>query len=210
MRLSKLAATALAVTVVVTGGRARASSVDELLASAARHVAAGDEEIALRRYTDALDLDPTCEACYLGLGALREKRADWSEADRVYSAGLLRRVTPGPLLTARARVRWASGRRAEAIVDLEEAMARDATPEGLRQLVVYEGELHLVPAQLRAARRLLALAETSGEDARVREARVLVAALVIVAGPVDPVAAPTRPDAARRALARAARMVSDR
>ncbi len=197
-------------TLALSGGRAHASSVDELLASAARHVAAGDEEVALRRYTDALELDPTCEACYLGLGSLREKRADWGEADRVYTAGLVRRVAPAPLLAARARARWAGGRRAEAASDLEEAMDRDPTAEGLRRLIAYEGELHRAPGQLRAARRLLALGEAQGDATLVREARVLVAALVIVADSLDPVARPVKPDAARRALARAARALTDK
>lgn len=190
---------------VAVASPASASSVDELLASAQRHVAAGEEEIALRRYTDAIEIDPFCEACYLGLGALREKRGDYREADRVYTVALLHRLTPTPMLMARARARWAMGYREAALLDLEEAMTREPGPDGLRHLVAYYGELHAIPAQLRVARQLLAYGEKAADEAVVREARVLVAALTIVAGPVDPVTQPVRPDPTRRALARAAR-----
>lgn len=184
---------------------AAASSVDELLASAERHMAAGEEEIALRRYTDALTLDPTCEACYLGLGALREKRVDLREADRVYTAALIRRVPPAGVLIARARVRWAMGLREEALADLEDSVSRQPGAEGLRRLAGYYGELRMVPAQLRVARQLLALGEKFGDDTIVREARISSTALALVAGPADPVTQPVKPDPIRRALAKAAR-----
>lgn len=204
VRVRWAAASAVLAFAMTVGGPASASSVDELLASAQRHIAAGEEEIALRRYTDAIEIDPTCEACYLGLGALREKRGDYREADRVYTVALLRRLSPTPMLMARARARWAMAQREAALVDLEEAMLREPGADGLRHLVAYYGELRAVPAQLRVARQLLAYGEKAGDEAVIREARVLVAALAIVAGPADPVTQPIRPDATRRALSRAA------
>ncbi len=196
---------ALALVAITVSQVARASSIDELLASAERHIAAGEEEIALRRYTDALTLDPTCEACYLGLGALREKRVDLREADRVYTAALVRRVPPVAVLIARARVRWALGFREDALADLEDAVSREPGAEGLRRLGGYYAELRMVPARLRVARQLLALGERNADEAIIREARILSTALALVAGPADPVTQPVKADAVRRALAKAAR-----
>lgn len=184
---------------------ARASSVDELIAIAERHAAQGEEAVALRRYADALEIDPTCEACYLGLGAVREKMGDLREADRVYTAGLLRRVPEAAILAARARVRWGMGLRELALADLEDSVLRAPEGEGLHRLLGYYGQLHASLAQLRVARQLLALGERRQDEAMVREASVIVKALVIVAGSADPVThPPLRPDAARRALAQAA------
>jgi tetratricopeptide (TPR) repeat protein len=179
--------------------------VDELLASAERSLAQGNEEVAIRRYSEALALDGTCEPCFLGLGALREKRGDLKEAERVYSAALLRRADFPDVRIARARVRWRLERREDAVADLEEAAARTPRADVFRELVSKYRELRQVPAQLRAARQLLSFAEHAQDDALAQEARVLVTALVLVAGPTDPVAQPTTPDHVRRALARATR-----
>lgn len=194
----------LAITTVIglSGSVAGASSIDELLASAERHAAQGNEEVALRRYTEALSLDGTCEACFLGLGALRERRGDLAEAERVYGAALIRRPDLGGVRIARARVRWKLGRRDEALADLEDAASRTARPDVLRELIARYREIGQVPAQLRAARQLLAAGERMQDASILREAQVLVAALTLVAGPLDPVSQPVAPDATRRALAR--------
>lgn len=186
-------------------GAAQASSIDELLASAERHAATGNEEVALKRYTEALALDGTCEACFLGLGGLREKRGDLREADRVYSAGLLRRPDVVAVRVARARVRWKLGLRTEALADLEDAAGRTPRVEVLRELGARYRELAQFPAQLRVARQLLALGERTQDAALIREAQVLVTALVLLAEPMDPAAQPVGPDPVRKAIARAAR-----
>ncbi len=192
----------LAVVVFAAASPAHASSVDELLASAERHAAAGNEEVALLRFTEALALDGTCEPCFLGLGSLREKRGDLREAERVYSAALVRRPDLHGVRVARARVRWKLGLRDEAVADLEDLAARTPRADALRELGSRYRELGQIPAQLRIARQLLALGERTQDSALVREGQVLVSALVILAGPSDPVTQPIAPDPVRRALAR--------
>src|SRR4051812_20756901 len=67
---------------------ARASSALELVRMARAHEVAKEDDLALRRYMEAIALDPTCEEAYLGLGALRARRGDLREADTVYSLAL--------------------------------------------------------------------------------------------------------------------------
>src|SRR5260221_6630083 len=65
---------------------------------------AGDELTALKRYSDALAIDPSFEDAYLALGTLRAKRGELVEADQVFSTGLLHRPTSAALLLGRAKV----------------------------------------------------------------------------------------------------------
>ncbi len=95
---------ALAVLVTVASPHvAAASSAEELVREARAHDAAHKEELALRRYTEALSLDPTLADAYLGLGELRARRGDAREAERVYSVAM--EHVPGlrPALAGRAR-----------------------------------------------------------------------------------------------------------
>src|SRR3954470_18338122 len=79
---------ALALAVASVSPTASASSAVELVKIARAHEAARQEDLAVRRYMEALSLDPTCEDAYLGLGSLRTRRGDLREADRVYSVAL--------------------------------------------------------------------------------------------------------------------------
>ena len=63
---------------------AAASSALELVRMAHVHETAREDDVAIRRYMEALALDATCEDAYLGLGALRARLGDLREADRVY------------------------------------------------------------------------------------------------------------------------------
>jgi hypothetical protein len=82
--LRPLAAVSALVVVMVSSDRpAWASSALELVQSARAHERAHEEDLALRRYMEALSLDPTCEEAYLGLGSLRARRGDLRESERV-------------------------------------------------------------------------------------------------------------------------------
>src|SRR5262249_41928699 len=67
---------------------AATSSAAELVREARAHEAAREDELAIRRYSEALSIDPTYGDAYLGLGALRLRRGDAREAERVYSVAL--------------------------------------------------------------------------------------------------------------------------
>lgn len=183
---------------------ASASSALSLVKIARAHESAHEEDLALRRYTEALGLDPTCEEAYIGLGQLRARRGDLREAERVYNVAL--EHLPG-LRTARigrAYVRRALGARNEAIEDLLAGAEED--PATLRILAGWYGEEGQTPAQLAVWRRIVGRAEASQDAALLHEARTTVRALLILVGPADPAAEPAATDRAfRRFLARLAR-----
>jgi len=197
------------VAALVAGGpvlarEAHASSALELVRIARAHEASREDDIALRRYMEALSLDPTCEEAYLGLGNLRARRGDLREAERVYSVALEHLPGLRAARLGRAYVRRALGARREAIDDLL-AGGGDDDPSTLRVLAGWYGEDGQTPAQLAVWRRVLARAEGAGDAALVREARANVRALVILVGPADPAAAPATDDPVRRLTATLAR-----
>lgn len=167
---------------------ASSASALELVRSARAAEANNDEARALRRYTDALGLDPTCEEAYLGLGALRVRRGDLREAERVYSVALAHLPQSRVATLERARVRWTLGAREEAAHDIEAAAVDD--PPVLKELAVWYGELGQAPAQLAVWRRILVFAQAHGESPLLTEARLTVRALQILVDHADPVVAP--------------------
>ncbi|MGO9833933.1 MAG: tetratricopeptide repeat protein [Polyangiaceae bacterium] len=184
---------------------AGASSADELVLQARAHEATHEDDIAVRRYSDALMLDPTNVDAWLGLGALRVKLGDPVEADRVYSAALERVPSLRRALLGRARARWALGHHVEAEEDLETFAAQDGDLGALRELAGWFGSDGRTPAQLATWRRLLAAATRLGDAALAAEARRMVRALVILVDGADPASSPVDPDPARQAMARIAR-----
>jgi tetratricopeptide (TPR) repeat protein len=197
-------------------GRADASSsADELVHQAREHEAAHEEDVAVRRYTEALSIEPTNPDAWLGLGALRMKLGDPSEAERVYAAALDRVPSLRPALVGRARARWALGRHAEAESDLEAYALPGDDIASLRELAQWYGSDGRTPAQLAIWRRLLRIASAGAgangtatrDDALISEARRMVRALVILVDGADPASSPVDPDWARRAMARIARSV---
>ena len=182
---------------------ASASSALELVRMARAHEQQNAEDLALRRYTEALALDPTCEEAYLGLGALRARRGDLREADRVYSVGL--EHVPGFRAARRGRayVRRALGMRTEAIDDLLYESENDV--RALRVLATWYGEDGQTPAQLSVWRRIATRAEQSSDGVLLHEARTMVRALVILVGPADPAAAPPDAQGIRRVVASVAK-----
>ena len=196
--LRPLVAGSLAMLVLTAAGDASASSALELVRSARAHEQAHEEDLALRRYMEALSLDPTCAEAYLGLGSLRARRGDLHESERVYSVALERVPGLRAARLARAYVRRALGAKAQAAEDLLMGAEDDIT--GLRILASWHGEDGQTPAQLAVWRLIAARAEAARHAALAQEARTMVRALVILVGTADPAASPPDDDRGLRRL----------
>jgi len=181
------------------------SSADELVLQAHAHEATHEDDVAVRRYCDALAIDPVNPQAWLGLGALRVKLGDLLEAERVYSAALERLPSLREALGGRARTRWALGEHVAAEADLETYATQGGDLAALKELAEWFGADGRTPAQLATWRRLLAAATRLGDVRLEAEARRMVRALVILADGVDPASSPIDPDSTRRALAHVAR-----
>jgi tetratricopeptide (TPR) repeat protein len=207
-RLPTLAATAASLTVLFSSGAASAtaSSALELVRSAHAHEQAHEDDLALRRYMEALALDPTCEEAYLGLGSLRARRGDAREAERVYSMALEHLPALRAARLGRAYVRRSLGANVEATEDLLTGAEDDVA--ALRILASWHAEDGQRPAQLSVWRHIAALAEASQNAALLHEARTMVRALVIVVGTADPAAFP--PDERDRGVRRTISAVAKR
>jgi tetratricopeptide (TPR) repeat protein len=196
----------LAASLAADGALADSSSADELVRQGREHEIAHEEDIALRRYTEALTIEPNHADAWLGLGALRMKLGEASEAERVYAAALERIPSLRGALEGRARARWALGRHPEAEADLEAyATSGAGDVRALRELAGWFGTDGRLPAQLATWRRILAIASRIDDVALEREARRMVRALIILVDGADPASSPVDPDPTRRALAQIAR-----
>ncbi|HEY6459139.1 MAG TPA: tetratricopeptide repeat protein [Polyangiaceae bacterium] len=197
---------ALALALSLVAARAGAtSSSDELVRQARAHEAAHRDDLAVRRYMEALELDPTAEDAWLGLGALRLRTGEPAEAERVYDAALQRVPLLRRAVAGRAHARWAQGRHGEAEADLDAYATSESDGNALRELAGWYGSDGRAPAQLAVWRRLLAMAVQADDAPSEKEARRMVRALVILATGADPAAWPAEPDPTRRALAHMAR-----
>jgi tetratricopeptide (TPR) repeat protein len=181
------------------------SSSDELVRQARAHEAAHDDDVAVRRYMEALSIEPTNADAWMGLATLRMRLGDIAEAERVYSSAIDRIPSLYGALEGRARARWALGRHSDAETDLAAYATIEGNAAALRELAGWYGLDGRAPAQLAIWRRLLAMALDQVDAASEREARRMVRALVIVVDGADPASSPVAPDATRRALAAIAR-----
>lgn len=182
-----------------------ASAADELVRQAQAHEAAREDDLALRRYTEALSLDTSNADAWLGLGELRTRLGDPAEAERVYGAALARLPSLHGALAGRARARWRMGHHADAEADLLAYAEAMDTQDAYRQLAEWFAVDGRVPAQLATWRRLLALADRDTDARSFREASRMVRALVILADGTDPASSPLDADPTRRALGSIAR-----
>lgn len=182
------------------------SSARELVRRAAEYRKRGEGALALAEYNEALRLDPSYADAYLGLASTREAMGDLGEAERVYDLAARSSEGRADALTGRARVRRALGRDADAIRDLEAAVALAPDPARLKLLASWYVERRTWPAALVAWRRVQALLEAENGPEH-DEARVRVQALTLLASDSDPVALGADGDAGwvRRALATIAR-----
>lgn len=204
--LRPLAAALAASMVLSIEAPASASSAVELVRAARRHEQAQQDELALRRYTEALALDATCEEAYLGLGSLRARRGDLRESERVYSMALEHIPTLRAARVARAYVRRALGDTTGAREDLLTGAEDDI--EALRVLATWHGEDGQAPAQLAIWRRVAARAEATHQATLLHEARTMVRALVVIVGTADPAASP--PDERDRGFRRTVSVIARR
>jgi tetratricopeptide (TPR) repeat protein len=184
---------------------AGAASSEELVLQARAHEAAHEEDIALRRYTEAIEVDSTNGAAWTGLGELRFRLGEPAEAERVFTAALQRDPHLHRALLGRARARWALGEHARAEMDLEAYANTRRDSDAYRELAAWFGVDGRTPAELATWRRLLAAATREGDAAAIDEARRMVRSLVILVDGADPAACPADSDSTRRALARIAR-----
>jgi tetratricopeptide (TPR) repeat protein len=186
-----------------TAGReARASSTaDELVRQARAHEAAHEDDVAVRRYMDALNVDRTSGEAWMGLGALRMKLGEPAEAERVYDTALAEVPALHEAQRARAHARWLLGRHGEAEDDLESYALREKDLGALRDLADWFGADGRFPAELATWRRILSMARDAGDPSLEREAARMVRALVVLVGGADPATSPVDPDATRRAMA---------
>jgi tetratricopeptide (TPR) repeat protein len=148
----------------------------------------GDLAQALSEYTQSLAIDSTLGEAYLRLGALRERMGDAREAALVYSEAVRLGDTRARALVQRSRLFRAAGRGAEALRDLEAAVALEPNREALSELANDYVELHAFAAALFTVRRLLASAQVSGDNAAEQSARLEVRALRVLAAETDPTA----------------------
>ena len=197
---------AFAIALLVTA-RAHAGACEDLTAAARNHEAHGDGDVALRQYSEAITLDPTCATGWLGLASLRSRMGDVAEAERVYTAALSHLPTLAEAIAARARARWQLGRTDEAEDDMLHFAEKSAPSDrgralaALEELARWYGSVRQTAAQLGVWRRILSLADGS-DEATFTRARVHVAALVAVVATADPVTHPPRVDLLRSVAAR--------
>jgi tetratricopeptide (TPR) repeat protein len=180
-------------------------SSDELVRQARAHEAAHEDDVAVRRYMEALDLDATAEDAWLGLGALRMRLGEPVEAERVYDAALQRVPLLRRAIAGRAHALWAQGRHPQAETDLDAYATVTDDAGALRELAAWYGTDGRTPAQLATWRRLLEMAVRAGDPPAEHEARRMVRALVILADGVDPASSLPQHDPTRRGLALIAR-----
>ncbi len=167
--------------------------------------ARGDIAQALTSYDEAVRTDSTLGAAAMRLGGLRERMGDPHEAELLYTHALSAPETCADAYYARSQLRSLARRRAEALADLAESVALSPVPERERVLAGWYVEARLWPPALAMWRALAAHAELTGDQAKLREARVTVAALSWLASDTDPVlAGVSSTDWVRRSLARSA------
>ena len=180
----------------------------ELVREAHRHVAAQRDDLAVRRYTEALSLAPTLPDAYLGLADVRLRQGDAREAERVYSVALANVPSLRSALAGRAHARWTTGQHERAEQDLDAFAGERDDPEALhalRELATWYGEDGRTPAQLAVWRRLLDAAARTNDASLAKDARTMVRALQILVGPADPAIGATDRGETRRSFAAIAR-----
>jgi tetratricopeptide (TPR) repeat protein len=190
---------------VVSRSAGATSSADELVRQARAHEEAHEEDLAVRRYTEALSLETTNQEAWIGLGELRMKLGETAEAERVYDAALTRVPSLRRALRGRAFARWSLGRHKQAEADLEAYAEAEQDTIAYRQLSDWLAVDGRTPAQLALWRRLLAAAVRASDAGVLSECGRMVRALVVLVDGADPASSPIDPDMTRRSLATIAR-----
>ena len=180
-------------------------AAEELVREARVHESAHEDDLALRRYAEALTLDPTLADAYLGLGALRLRLGDARESERVFQTALSHLPGLSVARLGRGRARRALGATSDAEADLETYTTETEDEQALRELGRWYAEEGRPLAQLAVWRRLLRLAERGANAAFRKEARLTVHALEFIVATADPVREPAggaQASSVRRGMAR--------
>lgn len=182
------------------------SAAAELTRQGRTHVESGDDALAMRRFADAVRLDPSYGPAYLELAAARERAGDFVEAERTYDVAIEHVPNFLAAFRARAALMRKMGELAREIADLEHLARLSEGADALRTLATRYVEERAWPAALATFRRLRVLAERHGDEQLLRETTVQVRAVAVLCGELDPVVAGARErDWVRRALASVAR-----
>ena len=182
------------------------STSAELTRQGREHAEHGDDALAVRRFDEAVRLDPSYGPAYLELAAARERAGDFTEAERTYDVAIEHVPNFVAAFRARAALLHRIGEPARELADLEHLAHIAEGPDTLRALGNGYVEHKAWPAALATFRRLRAFAEERGDDALAREASIQVRALMVLSAELDPVVAGrSHHDGVRRALAAIAR-----
>lgn len=191
---------------------APAGSATLLVSQGKQKEADGDELAAIKRYSDAIAIDPSNEEAYLALGALRTKRNELGEAEAVYDVATIRVPASRAVFFHRGHVRRLRGRSADARLDLRRAWLLEGTSSSLeelaivRELITIAHEQREPAAELLGWRRVLSIARGRGDAALTKEASVQARALAMFVGEIDPVTlGRTSTEPFRKSLASVAR-----
>ena len=183
-----------------------ASAAAELTRQGREHAKAGDDALAMKRFAEAVHLDPSFGAAYLDLAAARERSGDYLEAERTYDVAIEHVPNFTAAFRARAALLRKMGEFARETADLEHVARLAEGPEPLRALATRYIDGKAWPAALATFRRLGAYAERSADESLAREAALQVRALMVLCGELDPVMAGAgERDWVRRAVASVAR-----
>lgn len=201
---------AAAFVLVITTTQNAQSQVDNWAVSSARmlvaqgdtELAAGHYDAAARRFLDALAIDASQKAAYLGLGRAREAVGDVHEATRIYAAGITHIPAFWEAELARARLRKRVGDRDGAEADMRSAMAGNPTDRSLpEELASWRIERGAWPEALAMYR---ALAATARPDEQQR-LRAKIKALRWLAAETDVLQSRAQPRSDRAAIEATAR-----
>jgi tetratricopeptide (TPR) repeat protein len=178
----------------------------ELTRQGIERVRTGDELVAVRRFAEAIALDPGYGPAYLELAAARERAGDYGEAERTYGVAMARIPQYVAALRARAALYGRLGQADKELTDLETAARFSEEPDILAELAQRYVAARAWPAALAVWRRSRVHAEMMGDEQAARAASIHVRALAILAAELDPVAlGATSRDWVRRAEASVAR-----
>lgn len=182
------------------------SAAAELTRQGQDHARRGDDALAMRRFADALRLDPSFGPAYLGLAQSRERGGDFDEAARTYDVAIEHVPDYVAAFKGRAALLRRMGDVAREVADLEHLARIAEGPDTLRALGARYVEIKAWPAALATFRKLRAWAEEHGDESLRRDAHLQVRALTMLSAELDPVmAGQVDRGSTRRALANIAR-----
>lgn len=156
----------------------------------------------MKRFSEAVHLDPSYGPAYLDLAAARERARDYVEAERTYDVAIEHVPNFVAAFRARAALLRLMGEFSRETADLEHVARLAEGPETLRALATRYVENKAWPAALATFRRLRVYAEQNGDEQLARDSTAQVRALMVLCGELDPVAAGVgERDWVRRAIA---------